>query len=439
MKIIEVNGTLEHEYIDQMKKREEGIDLEFTEQVAKILSRVRQFGDDALREYGTEFDGGVPTPFQLGQDQMKEAYQKADPSFRAALELAKENIKEFHEKQRVDDYEIQRADGVRIGMQAIGLNRVGLYVPGGRASYPSTVLMNGIPAKLAGVKELIMVTPPMTERKGNIVEWKANPDILTAAYIAGVDHVFLTGGAQAVAALAYGTKSIPKVDKIVGPGNIYVATAKRLVYGIVDIDMIAGPSEILILADQTANPAFLAADLLSQAEHDPMAAAILITDSETIAKETLKELDTQKRKLDRQEIIESSLRDHGVIFLCRDRDTMFSLANEIAPEHLELMMENPLSYLSKIENAGSVFCGDYSPEPLGDYFAGCNHVLPTSGTARFASPLGVYDFLKRRSYTYYTKEALAMAKKHIQIIADREGLSAHGESVNIRFSDSIIG
>lgn len=439
MKIIEVNGTLEQEYIDQMNKREEGIDLELTEQVAKILLRVKQYGDDAVREYGTEYDGGVPTQVHLGRDQMKEAYLQADSSFRSALELATENIREFHEKQRVDEYEIQRADGARIGMQTRGLNRVGLYVPGGRASYPSTVLMNGIPAKLAGVKELIMVTPPMIERKEEGIEWKANPDILTAAYIAGVDQVFLTGGAQAIAALAYGTKSIPKVDKIVGPGNIYVATAKRLVYGIVDIDMIAGPSEILILADQTANPSYIAADLLSQAEHDPMAAAILITDDEAIAKETLKELDMQKHRIERQEIIEASLRDYGAIFLCRDRETMFYLANEIAPEHLELMMENPFSYLSKIENAGSIFCGEYSPESLGDYFAGCNHVLPTSGTARFASPLGVYDFLKRRSYTYYTKEALALAKKHIQTIADREGLSAHGQSVNIRFSDSIIG
>ena len=298
--------------------------------------------------------------------------------------------------------------------------------PGGTAAYPSSVLMNAIPAKIAGVKEIIMVTPP--QKDGN-----PNPDILAAAKIAGVDRVFLMGGAQAVAALAYGTETVPKVDKIVGPGNIYVATAKKLLYGTVDIDMIAGPSEILIVADETANPKFLAADLMSQAEHDKMASAILLTTSTTVANKTVEELERQMQTLSRREIIEQSLTDFGAIIVCNSIDEAVDFANELAPEHLEMAVQNPLEYIGRIDNAGSVFLGQYSPEPLGDYFAGPNHVLPTSGTARFFSPLSVDSFIKKSSFIYYTQDALSKAKDDIIKLAETEGLTAHANSIQVRF------
>ena len=305
---------------------------------------------------------------------------------------------------------------------------MGLYVPGGTAAYPSSVLMNAVPAKIAGVEELIMVTPPMKDGK-------ANPDILTAAAIAGVDRVFLMGGAQAVAALAYGTEKVPKVDKIVGPGNIFVATAKKLLYGTVDIDMIAGPSEILVLADETADPAYVAADLMSQAEHDRMASAILLTTSRKLAEETVKEIERQVRSLSRKEIIEKSLTDFGGIIVCESTDQAVDLANEIAPEHLEVMLENPFEYLGRLDNAGSIFLGKYAPEPLGDYYAGPNHVLPTSGTARFFSPLSVDAFVKKSSFIYYTEDALREAREDIVRFANREGLTAHANSILVRYPE----
>ncbi|MEG0546576.1 MAG: histidinol dehydrogenase, partial [Oscillospiraceae bacterium] len=308
-----------------------------------------------------------------------------------------------------------------------GLKRVGIYVPGGTAAYPSSVLMNAIPAKIAGVDEIIMVTPPSKDGT-------ANPDILAAAKIAGVDRVFLMGGAQGIAALAYGTETVPKVDKIVGPGNIYVATAKKLLYGTVDIDMIAGPSEILIVADETASPKFLAADLMSQAEHDVLASAILLTTSREIAVKTLEELERQMQNLSRKDIIEKSLNDFGAIIICNDIDEAVNFANELAPEHLELAIKNPIEYIGKIDNAGSVFLGNYSPEPLGDYFAGPNHVLPTSGTARFFSPLSVDSFIKKSSFIYYTEDALRDAKDSIIKLADTEGLTAHANSIKVRFN-----
>ena len=317
-------------------------------------------------------------------------------------------------------------NGVIMGQRVRGLHRVGIYVPGGTAAYPSSVLMNAVPAKIAGVQEIVMVTPP--GKDGN-----PNPNIMAAAAIAGVDKVFLCGGAQAVAALAYGTERIPQVDKIVGPGNIFVATAKKLLYGVVDIDMVAGPSEILIVADKSAKPAFLAADLMSQAEHDKMASSILLTTSESIAKATAKELEKQIRYLERWDIIEKSLEDYGEIIVCEDLKQAIDFANELAPEHLELCVEEPLKYIGLIDNAGSVFLGNWSPEPLGDYYAGPNHVLPTGGTARFFSPLSVDSFIKKSSFIYYTEEELAKAKDDIINLAETEGLTAHANSIKVRF------
>ena len=361
------------------------------------------------------------------QEVIEDALNEADEDFVNALLDAMENIADFHNRQRENSFVNALPNGVLLGQRIRGLKRVGLYVPGGTAAYPSSVLMNAIPAKIAGVEEIIMVTPP---RK----DGTPNPDILVAAAICGVDRVFLSGGAQAIAALAYGTEQIPRVDKIVGPGNIYVATAKKLLYGVVDIDMVAGPSEILVLADDTADPAFVAADLMSQAEHDKLASSILVTTSEKLADAVLMELEKQVQSLSRKEIIEASLRDQGAILICDCVDCAVELANAIAPEHLEVHLQNPMEYLGRLDNAGSVFLGQYASEPLGDYFAGPNHVLPTSGTARFFSPLSVSSFLKRSGYVYYTKEALADAKDDIVLIAEREGLTAHANAIKVRFA-----
>ena len=319
-----------------------------------------------------------------------------------------------------------KESGVIMGQRIRGLKRVGIYVPGGTAAYPSSVLMNAVPAKIAGVQEIIMVTPP--GKDGN-----PNPNIMAAAAVAGVDKVFLVGGAQAVAALAYGTQRIPKVDKIVGPGNIFVATAKKLLYGVVDIDMVAGPSEILIVADSTADASFLAADLMSQAEHDVRASAILLTTSESLAKSTLREIDRQIKTLVRQEIIQKSFDDYGEIIVCDNLRQALDFANELAPEHLELCVAEPLKYIGMVDNAGSVFLGNWSPEPLGDYYAGPNHVLPTSGTARFFSPLSVDSFVKKSSFIYYTPDELKKAKDDIMLLAETEGLTAHANSIKVRF------
>ncbi len=434
MEIIYSDNNREYEFFNEMKKRAGEISLSTNEVVLNIINEVRENGDEAIRKLGTKFDGASPEKFEVTKEEMKLAYDNAEESLKKALLHAKENITAYHEKQVKQGYEMKKDNGIILGQMVRGLARVGIYVPGGTAAYPSTVLMNAIPAKIAGVEEIVMVTPPIIERKGNSApSCKANPDILAAAYLAGVDRVFLAGGAQAVAALTYGTKSFPVVDKIVGPGNIFVATAKKLLFGQVDIDMIAGPSEILVLADEDANPSYIAADLMSQAEHDPMASAVLLTTSDKIAKETLKEIELQIEKLGRKQIIKKSLSDFSAIIVCKSMDEMISLANTIAPEHLELMVKEPMSYLSQIKNAGSVFCGEYAPEPLGDYLSGTNHVLPTSGTARFSSPLGVDSFIKKMSYTFYTREALAADREDIITIAEKEGLDAHANSIKVRF------
>jgi histidinol dehydrogenase len=429
MEIIYADNKREFEFLAGMKKRAGEISLSANEAVLKIIGEVREKGDAAVRSCSLQFDGAAPERFEAAREEMKQAYDNMEGSLKKALLHAKENIAAYHEKQARQGYEIRKEKGVILGQTVRGLSRVGIYVPGGTAAYPSTVLMNAIPAKIAGVEEIIMVTPPIVEKKS----CRANPDILAAAYLAGVDRVFLTGGAQAVAALTFGTESFPAVDKIVGPGNIFVATAKKLLFGQVDIDMIAGPSEILILADETATPAYIAADLMSQAEHDPMASAVLLTTCENTARETVKQIERQIAGLSRSEIIKKSLADFGAVILCRDEEEMIRLANAIAPEHLELMLADPMHCLPRIKNAGSVFCGEYAPEPLGDYLSGTNHVLPTSGTARFASPLGVDSFLKKMSYTYYTKEALAADREDIVAIAEKEGLGAHANSIRVRF------
>lgn len=426
IRIAKADGVSERELINQLKARSGEIDRKVTSAVTDILNNVKQNGDDAVREYTLKFDGHMPSKFEISREEIDSSPDKCDRDFILALYKAADNIRDFHARQKQQSWLEPKENGVILGQRIRGLKRVGVYVPGGTAAYPSSVLMNVIPAKIAGVKEIIMVTPP--QKDGT-----ANPDILAAAKIAGVDRVFLMGGAQAVAALAYGTQSVPKVDKIVGPGNIFVATAKKLLYGTVDIDMIAGPSEILIVADKSANPKFIAADLMSQAEHDKMASAILLTTSEETANETAKELSRQMQTLERRDIIEQSLDDFGAIIVCKDISEAVDFANELAPEHLELAVENPMEYIGRVDNAGSVFLGHYSPEPLGDYFAGPNHVLPTSGTARFFSPLSVDSFIKKSSFIYYTEPALSKAKDDIIKLAETEGLTAHANSIKVRF------
>lgn len=426
IRIAKADGVSERELINQLKARSGEIDRKVTSAVTDILNNVKQNGDDAVREYTLKFDGHMPSKFEISREEIDSSPDKCDRDFILALYKAADNIRDFHARQKQQSWLEPKQNGVILGQRIRGLKRVGVYVPGGTAAYPSSVLMNVIPAKIAGVKEIVMVTPP--QKDGT-----ANPDILAAAKIAGVDRVFLMGGAQAVAALAYGTQSVPKVDKIVGPGNIFVATAKKLLYGTVDIDVIAGPSEILIVADKSANPKFLAADLMSQAEHDKMASAILLTTSEETANETAKELSRQMQTLERKDIIEQSLNDFGAIIVCKDISEAVDFANELAPEHLELAVENPMEYIGRVDNAGSVFLGHYSPEPLGDYFAGPNHVLPTSGTARFFSPLSVDSFIKKSSFIYYTEPALSEAKDDIIKLAETEGLTAHANSIKVRF------
>ena len=426
IRIAKADGVSERELINQLKARSGEIDRKVTSAVTDILNNVKQNGDDAVREYTLKFDGHMPSKFEISREEIDSSPDKCDRDFILALYKAADNIRDFHARQKQQSWLEPKQNGVILGQRIRGLKRVGVYVPGGTAAYPSSVLMNVIPAKIAGVKEIVMVTPP--QKDGT-----ANPDILAAAKIAGVDRVFLMGGAQAVAALAYGTQSVPKVDKIVGPGNIFVATAKKLLYGTVDIDMLAGPSEILIVADKSANPKFLAADLMSQAEHDKMASAILLTTSEETANETAKELSRQMQTLERRDIIEQSLNDFGAIIVCKDISEAVDFANELAPEHLELAVENPMEYIGRVDNAGSVFLGHYSPEPLGDYFAGPNHVLPTSGTARFFSPLSVDSFIKKSSFIYYTEPALSEAKDDIIKLAETEGLTAHANSIKVRF------
>ena len=426
MKITKANGVSEYELIETLKKRNVETDAKILEIVTSIIQGVKEGGDEAVREYTARFDGVTPKKAVIEKEELASYLELVDEDFKNAVINAKNNICDFHMRQRQQSWMTSNENGVIMGQRVRGLHRVGLYVPGGTAAYPSSVLMNAIPAKIAGVKEIIMVTPP--SKDGN-----PNPNIMAAAAIAGVDRVFLCGGAQAVAALAYGTEKIPQVDKIVGPGNIFVATAKKLLYGIVDIDMVAGPSEILIVADKSAKPAFLAADLMSQAEHDKMASSILLTTSESIAKATAKEIEKQLKYLERWDIIEKSLEDYGEIIVCEDLKQAIDFANELAPEHLELCVEEPLKYVGLIDNAGSVFLGNWAPEPLGDYYAGPNHVLPTGGTARFFSPLSVDSFVKKSSFIYYTQEELEKAKDDIITLADTEGLTAHANSIKVRF------
>ena len=428
IKKIYANGKDEAEFLADLEKRSGETNRKVTEVVSEIIETVRNGGDEAVKNYTLKFDGNLPQYYEVPRDVINDALTEADEKFVNALLNAQENIADFHKRQVQQSFISPKENGVILGQRVRGLTRVGLYVPGGTAAYPSSVLMNAIPAKIAGVKEIIMVTPPLKDGT-------PNKDILVAAAICGVDRVFLSGGAQAIAALAYGTEEIPKCDKIVGPGNIYVATAKKLLYGVVDIDMIAGPSEILVLADETADPKFAAADLMSQAEHDVLASAIMVTTSEELADATIKEIDRQKEYLSRKEIIEKSLRDYGAVIIADSREKCVELANAIAPEHLEVLMKDPFELLGSLDNAGSIFLGHYASEPLGDYYAGPNHVLPTSGTARFFSPLGVASFTKRTGYTYYTEEALRAAKDDIVLIAEREGLTAHANAIKVRFED----
>ena len=424
--IIKADGKNEVEFLSKREERSRNTNNDVTAVVTEIINNVRENGNKAVREYTIKFDGKAPENFEVSKDEIMSAVAECEPEFIVTLKKAADNIRDFHSRQKQQSWLTAKDNGVIMGQRVRGLARVGLYVPGGTAAYPSSVLMNAIPAKIAGVGEIIMVTPPMKDGK-------PNPNIMAAAAIAGVDRVFLMGGAQAIAALAYGTESVPKVDKIVGPGNIFVATAKKLLYGNVDIDMIAGPSEILVLADETANPKFLAADLMSQAEHDKLASAIMVTTSESLAEETVSQIERQIQMLSRKDIIETSLTNYGVIIVCDTMEKAVEMANQLAPEHLEVCCNNPLEYIGKLDNAGSVFLGNYSPEPLGDYFAGPNHVLPTSGTARFFSPLSVDSFVKKSSFIYYTENALEKDKEDIMRFAETEGLTAHANSIGVRF------
>jgi histidinol dehydrogenase len=426
--VTKADGIAQWELIKQLKARSGETDRRVTAAVSEILEDVRADGDRAVREYTVKFDGTAPEKTEITKEQMSAALKVCRADFIESLQRAAQNIRDFHQRQKQQSWLNTLDNGSILGQRVRGLHRVGVYVPGGTAAYPSSVLMNVIPAKIAGVNEIIMVTPPLKDGT-------ANPDILAAAAIAGVDRAFLVGGAQAVGALAYGTQTIPRVDKIVGPGNIFVATAKKLLFGTVDIDMVAGPSEILIVADETAHPEYIAADLISQAEHDVLASAVLLTDSHQLAEKTIKELERQSSYLSRRDIIEKSLDNYGAVIICKDIKQAIELANELAPEHLELCVKNPLEYIGVVDNAGSVFLGNYSPEALGDYFAGPNHVLPTGGTARFFSPLSVDSFIKKSSFIYYTENALADAKSDILNLAQAEGLTGHANSVEVRFKE----
>lgn len=420
------NGTDEKNFLKEVEKRNGEKDKKVGEIVSEIIETVKNGGDKAVKDYTLKFDGKLPQYYEVPREVINDALTEADQEFVNALLNAQENITDFHNRQKEQGFINPLSNGVILGQRVRGLERVGLYVPGGTAAYPSSVLMNAIPAKIAGVKEIIMVTPP--KKDGT-----PNKDILVAAAICGVDRIFMAGGAQAIAALAYGTEEIPKVDKIVGPGNIFVATAKKLLFGMVDIDMVAGPSEILVVADETADPKYLAADLMSQAEHDVLASAILITTSEEIADKTIAEIERQKETLSRKAIIDQSLDNYGAVIVAKSISDAIELANGLAPEHLEMQVDNPMQYLGQLDNVGSIFLGKYAPEPLGDYYAGPNHVLPTSGTARFFSPLSVNSFTKRSSFIYYTEQALMDAKDDIVCVAEREGLTAHANAIKVRF------
>ena len=403
-----------------------GPDVDFA--VREIIAAVRERGDAALYEYCEKFDGARLDRLDVTEQEIESAVKSIDKYFKETLNMAKENITDFHKSQLRGNYTVNDKEGVILGQRVLPIEKAGIYVPGGTASYPSSVLMNVIPAVIAGVEDIVMVSP--CGRDGKI------PDvILAAAETAGVTKIFKIGGAQAIAALAYGTESVPKVDKITGPGNAYVAAAKRLVYGIVDIDMIAGPSDILVISDGSGDPRFIAADMLAQAEHDKMSAAILVTDSRKLAERVSEEIENMIKTLDRKDVVRASIDNNGKIIIVKDMKEAAAVCNAMAPEHLEILLEDPFAVLNDIKHAGCVFLGKYAPEALGDYFAGTNHILPTSGAARFSGPLSVDDFTKKSNFVYCTKEALAKAADRVVDFAEREGLTAHGRSVGIRFSD----
>ena len=408
-------------YEEQLELSQQNVNVE--EAVAAIIQDVRMRGDEALRDYSSRFDKIDLREFEVPSDLIDQAFEQVDQAVLRALENAKDNIESYHRQQLEKGFEDQPTEGVVRGQLIRPIERVGVYVPGGTATYPSSVLMNVIPAKIAGVKEIIMITPPQEQFV---------PAILVAAKLAGVNKIYQVGGAHGIAALAYGTSTIPKVDKITGPGNIFVATAKKQVFGVVGIDMIAGPSEIGIIADESANPTYVAADLLSQAEHDVLARAILVTNSEQLADEVEIEIEKQLQELPREAIARASMENNGRIILAKDVDSMFELMNLVAPEHLEIAMEDAYDYLDKVENAGSIFLGHYTSEPIGDYYAGTNHVLPTTATSRFSSALGVHDFIKRIQYTQYSKAAIHVAEKDITSLAYAEGLQAHAKAIEVR-------
>lgn len=430
MKTIQITEESRKNLQEQLLKRSPSSYGEFEEQVAQIIDEVKKKKDQALFSFTERFDHVVVTADSIlvTKEEIEEAYTLVDPELVEIIRKAKANIVEYHEKQRQYSWFDSKPNGSMLGQKVTPLKRVGVYVPGGKAVYPSSVLMNVLPAKVAGVDEIIMTTPPMRDGK-------VYPVTLVAANEAGIDRIYRVGGAQAIAALAFGTESVPKVDKIVGPGNIYVALAKKAVYGHVSIDSIAGPSEILVLADETANPRFVAADLLSQAEHDEMASAILVTTSRELAEQVSTEVDRFVAELSRTEIMQKSLDQYGYILLAKDMEEAVETANEIASEHLEIITANPFEVMTKIRNAGAIFIGEYSSEPLGDYFAGPNHVLPTNGTAKFFSPLSVDDFIKKSSIIYYSREALEPVHEDIIKFAAAEQLTAHANSIKVRFEE----
>lgn len=422
IQVIQADGRAEQARIAAMRARAAEVGADIEEAVSAVIRAVKEKGLSAVEAYSLKFDGKIP--YEIPREELEAAYDRCPDELIAAMERAAANIRDYNEKLLVQSMEWTSPDGGTVGRVVRGLTRVGLYVPGGTAAYPSSVLMNAVPAKVAGVEELIMVTPP-TEN--------LNDAVLAAAKIAGVDRVIAVGGAQAIAALTFGAGFIPKVDKLVGPGNAFVATAKRLAYGKVDIDMVAGPSEVLVIADETANPAYVAADLLSQAEHDRLASAVLLTTSMELARAVDAEIVRQAGYLSRSDIMEASLRDFGCAIVCDSLEQAISLANEIAPEHLEIVTEDPRAVLPEIRNAGAVFLGEWSPEPLGDYLAGPNHVLPTSGTARFFSPLSVDSFLKTMSIVAYSRDTLAPIREQVVAMAEAERLTAHANSIRVRF------
>ncbi len=428
MRILELTEETRKNLQEDLLKRSPNSYTEYEARVNEIIGQVRERRDEAVFSYTQQFDGAElgPETVRVSKEEVEAAYQNTEPGLIEVMKKSLDNIRAYHEKQKQYSWFDSRPDGVLLGQKVTALEKVGVYVPGGKASYPSSVLMNVIPAKVAGVQKIVMVTP--CSREGNV-----NPATLAAADLAGVDEIYKVGGAQAIAALAFGTESIPKVDKIVGPGNIYVALAKKAVFGHVSIDSIAGPSEILVLADGTANPRYVAADLLSQAEHDELASAILITDSQSLAEQVSREVEKFTAELSRKEIIEKSLENYGYILVAEDMGEAVLAANEIASEHLEILTADPFGTMMEIKNAGAIFLGEYASEPLGDYFAGPNHVLPTNGTAKFFSPLGVDDFIKKSSIISYSKEALEPIYKDIVQFATSEQLTAHANSIKVRF------